>query len=135
MDIDEEQDAKPAALKDLPVYNQYTKPTYTNYGTGKRWTDDSSESESEDDIKITKVVPPSIVKKNYQTPSTDIEYDNVMETDKQIPAVMKPVAQIPVDQAKRRAPNESTYIHSNEFPPSHSADETNFSRLLPIKIS
>ena len=36
MDIEEDQDAKPAAFNDPPAYKQHTKPTYTNYGTGKR---------------------------------------------------------------------------------------------------
>ena len=60
MDIEDAQDSKPAPLKDPPDYKKpkQTKLFTTNYGTGKRWADDSSDSESEDDIQITKTPKP-----------------------------------------------------------------------------
>ena len=50
MDIDDEQDAKPSALKDPPGYDRNNKLKPKIYNNSKRWADDSSKSESEDDI-------------------------------------------------------------------------------------
>ena len=61
-----------------------------------------------------------MVTKNFGTPSND---DDDME-----PAELE-------EQANSIAPNEPTYLHTNEVSPAHSADDIDFSRLLPIKIS
>ena len=109
------------ALKDPRVYKKHTKPTYTNYGKRQRSTDDSSKSESEDDITITKVVSPSTVTKIYRTPidDHDDDYDEGIDTEEQITETMNPVFQIPEKQATHRTTNEPTYPHTNEFPPPH----------------
>ena len=54
MDVDEDQARKPAPLKDPPVCEKPDKPIHITYDKGKRWADDSSDSESEDDIKSLK---------------------------------------------------------------------------------
>jgi hypothetical protein len=79
------------------------------------------------------VVPSSAIAKNFGSSSSEEEDEDAeMEAVEKIPEAMRPELVVQPNSNPTKAPN---YSHTNEFPQPHSQEDTDFSRLLPIKIS